>query len=518
MASDWATGNMYVTSNAGTKVEVYGPVMGASGFPLTVETEGNGTVEGGSAAEPNTINCGTGGTECEHSYAEETITLEATPDTHNQFVEWENAATCENASPNAEEKCEFTITGETTVKAIFQAWPALTITPTGTGSGQVNCEVVGSGTPDEPCASSYPPGTELELTAEEGLAKRIRRLRKRDERRERLLDLALRPDHAQRRLRTRCQLQSHHPRPRSRRERRRRSQRRSHPGAGRRRRLGLRRRRHDRMRSHLQRAGHRHLGGWQRRPLALRRMGRSECLAEPGGDCEVEMSEAKTVHATFAPNTHTLKLEVSGEGEVEALEPPTPQSGEISECEAGGTTECEAVYLETDTVTLKAVPTLETQAAGWSGCTEVGADECELTVATDTTVQLTFVKNPSELKVFKGGNGAGTIKSLSPNAEIDCGSECSTVYEEGQTVQLEAEASSGSTFAGWIGCHPVVGEEEKCNLKLNGEEVDVTAVFLAVPPPAETPTLHELHWRRRKQSLWRRTVRRPRRRRDRNRR
>ena len=42
VASDWATGNMYVTSNAGTKVEVYGPVTG------TRPAEGNF----GSAAEP----------------------------------------------------------------------------------------------------------------------------------------------------------------------------------------------------------------------------------------------------------------------------------------------------------------------------------------------------------------------------------------------------------------------------------------------------------------------------------
>ena len=91
----------------------------STGFELTVNTEGNGTVTGGSTAEPATINCGTGGSECSFLYPEELVTLEATADSHNEFKEWENPGICSNGSPNAEAKCEFTITAETTVKGIF---------------------------------------------------------------------------------------------------------------------------------------------------------------------------------------------------------------------------------------------------------------------------------------------------------------------------------------------------------------------------------------------------------------
>jgi hypothetical protein len=53
------------------------------------------------------------------------------------------------------------------------------------------------------------------------------------------------------------------------------------------------------------------------------------------------------------------------------------------------------------------------------------------------------------LTVIRAGTGSGSITS-SP-AGIDCGDDCSEVYEEGTTVNLQVAADAGSTFDGWSG-------------------------------------------------------------------
>jgi hypothetical protein len=53
------------------------------------------------------------------------------------------------------------------------------------------------------------------------------------------------------------------------------------------------------------------------------------------------------------------------------------------------------------------------------------------------------------LDVEKTGPGSGTVTS-SP-AGIDCGSDCSELFEAGSTVSLQATADSGSVFSGWGG-------------------------------------------------------------------
>ena len=53
------------------------------------------------------------------------------------------------------------------------------------------------------------------------------------------------------------------------------------------------------------------------------------------------------------------------------------------------------------------------------------------------------------LTVGKDGDGTGKITS-NPGG-IDCGSDCTEVYMEGQSVTLTAAADSGSVFAGWRG-------------------------------------------------------------------
>ena len=54
-----------------------------------------------------------------------------------------------------------------------------------------------------------------------------------------------------------------------------------------------------------------------------------------------------------------------------------------------------------------------------------------------------------ELTVTKAGEGSGTI--VSDPAGIDCGDECSALFDAGTQVTLTATAGQGSTFLGWNG-------------------------------------------------------------------
>jgi hypothetical protein len=51
------------------------------------------------------------------------------------------------------------------------------------------------------------------------------------------------------------------------------------------------------------------------------------------------------------------------------------------------------------------------------------------------------------LEVLKGGNGEGTVTS--DPAGIDCGLDCEETFAEGEEVELEATAATGSEFSGW---------------------------------------------------------------------
>lgn len=82
---------------------------------------------------------------------------------------------------------------------------------------------------------------------------------------------------------------------------------------------------------------------------------------------------------------------------------------------------------------------------------------------------LTIFQSPS-LTVSKTGSGTGTVRSYP--AGIDCGNDCSQIYELGTEVQLFSEADPGSVFVGYSGdCTGVT-----CSLTMDGPKL-VTAEF-----------------------------------------
>ena len=188
------------------------------------------------------------------------------------------------------------------------------------------------------------------------------------------------------------------------------------------------------------------------------------------GACQVTMSAAESVTATFTTITHKLTISMSGTG-----------SGSVTSSPLGidcGST-CSMSFSEGTVVTLTATPAAGSTFTGWSGGKCSGTGACQLTLGSDTTVTATFTRSPAPpvtLKVVLAGSGGGTVTS--GPAGIDCGSRCSAVFAEGTHVTLSAAPAGHSRFEGWSGACATASTT--CTVTLNAN-TSVTATFVALP-------------------------------------
>jgi hypothetical protein len=97
------------------------------------------------------------------------------------------------------------------------------------------------------------------------------------------------------------------------------------------------------------------------------------------------------------------------------------------------------------------------------------------------TLSVNITSNPT-LTVLKSGTGDGTVTS-SPGG-INCGDDCSEVYNPGTKVRLTAKADTNSTFTGWSsgGCSGT----GKCIVTMD-TDTSVTATFSAKVPDISVP-------------------------------
>ena len=154
-----------------------------------------------------------------------------------------------------------------------------------------------------------------------------------------------------------------------------------------------------------------------------------------------------------------------------------PGSGTV-ECKAGaGSFEaCKSEYAEGAELTLKATANGGSKFEGWSAGTGsaaacTGAANCTFTLAANSSLTAGFEKLTTvPLRVVKSGNG--TV--ISAPVGISCGATCTHEFNPG-TVTLEAGASPGYEFAGWIGCRST--GVNTCEVDLIAS-TEVTAVFL----------------------------------------
>ena len=186
----------------------------------------------------------------------------------------------------------------------------------------------------------------------------------------------------------------------------------------------------------------------------------------PGtGTCVVTMDAAKSVTATFIKQWDlTVTVTGSGSGSVQSS-----PSG-INSC----TTLCTATF-DQGTVTLTANADDGSVFTGWSGSGCGGTGTCIVTMNEDKSVTANFTLGRT-LTVTKPGTGGGTVTSDATHPGIECGSECTATYLQGESVTLTAAPDGTSTFTGWGGACSGTGT---C-IVLMDDNKSVTATFTRI--------------------------------------
>ena len=180
--------------------------------------------------------------------------------------------------------------------------------------------------------------------------------------------------------------------------------------------------------------------------------------------CSVNMTQEQSVTAIFSeesPGQFTLSVTVEGEGSVSS-------SPNGIDCGA----DCSESFVQDQQVELAATNAENYLFSDWSGaCT--GNGSCVVNMTQTQSVTATFVLESSDLVTLDVIiSGSGSVTS-SPTG-IDCGSDCSQVFDKDLDVELTAVASVDYTFSEWTGA--CAGSSAVCNLNLSQNQ-QTTAVF-----------------------------------------
>jgi uncharacterized repeat protein (TIGR02543 family) len=166
---------------------------------------------------------------------------------------------------------------------------------------------------------------------------------------------------------------------------------------------------------------------------------------------DVTMDRDKSITATFAVNTYTLTVVVSGSGTV-ARNPSQP------------------TYDYATVVQLTATPAAGWSFVGWTGDASGSANPTNVIMAANRSVTALFQMNPHTLTVTTVGSGTVTRTPDLPT------------YDQGTVVQLTATPATGWQFVGWSG--DATGSDSSISVTMNGDRA-ITATF-AIGPHALT--------------------------------
>jgi uncharacterized repeat protein (TIGR02543 family) len=169
--------------------------------------------------------------------------------------------------------------------------------------------------------------------------------------------------------------------------------------------------------------------------------------------CQVSMTDARSVTATFTLNTYLLTVSKTGTG-----------SGTVSSMPAGidcGST-CSASFNYNTSVTLTATAATGSTFTGWSGGVCSGSlSTCTVSMTLARSVTASFVLSQYSLTTSVVGNGSITRDNVGP-------------YYFGDVIQLTAVPDPGWSFSGWSG--DLSGSLNPISITINGNK-SVTATF-----------------------------------------
>jgi hypothetical protein len=170
--------------------------------------------------------------------------------------------------------------------------------------------------------------------------------------------------------------------------------------------------------------------------------------------CQLELAAGeRALSATFSPLE--LRIRMAGEGRV-VSDPP----GIDCRDDDGS---CRASFPAYSRVVVTAFATTGGPPEWIAGCEPEGGNTAAARCATSVDSNPTWVvlrfgnadkpgipdRVSVRLRVAKGGTGSGAVRG----GGIDCGATCDADYRFGDRVTLQAQADTGSRFAGWVnGC------------------------------------------------------------------
>lgn len=181
------------------------------------------------------------------------------------------------------------------------------------------------------------------------------------------------------------------------------------------------------------------------------------------GTCTVTMDAAKSVTATYTLIPYTLTVSKSGNGSGTVISSPVGINCGV---------DCTEPYNYGTVVTLTATAATGSTFYGWSGACS-GTGTCAVTMDAAKSVTATFTLNQYTLTVNKFGNG--TVLSTTPG--INCGVDCTELYDQGTMVTLNAVADFGYTFTGWSGA--CSGTATTCTVTMDSDK-SATATFVPI--------------------------------------
>ena len=156
-------------------------------------------------------------------------------------------------------------------------------------------------------------------------------------------------------------------------------------------------------------------------------------------DGSVTMDAAKSCTAAFTLDTYTLTVSTAGTGSGTVTSSPVG-----IDCGA----DCTQDYDYNTVVTLTPAADPDSTFTGWSG--DADCTDGSVTMDAAKSCSAGFALETHLLTVDKE-NGTGSGQVTSDPVGIDCGIDCSELYDHSSIVDLTPAADPGSVFVGWSG-------------------------------------------------------------------